>query len=718
MISLVVQRVCIVQLLIICCVTLIQGEVKRKEVVLGQRIKEMDKEELTAYEKEIDDELEANTPDVSRPFYAKVDDASDNYKNKHDFGALHLEEGVKPTMAELIDTCLRERQSEFIIFEQGMWVEYRSNDMRWKVGRVNRVIEQPPDDWDFDEEGEDPPQDRMEISYNIGVEGVVYEDNIRAAEAGLQAVFGKRPWLFQQFMLLQLEKRLRFDAAHEYDFEQIDNLKFATKRYDAWLNAPENEDFKKLHDKQPEITQKLLKTHLLTPFDLCDFIVERKDEWNFNDPDISVYTYAGVLGAGLFTLTAVMGVQLFIPLILLYNNIVLSDGGASPRFEVTEIIDEEVDDVDIFVNNGNFLPFTNFDQFCSTDRDVFRYEGKVLLTLVIIIYLLSVVPDAALGFYRTSGGYFSTYSKINSLRQIIWEQQDDDIPQEIGYKVDRIMNTGYICLLYTLMLFVLLNTPLVLDIILNALAIEFIHRIDEVIADADWWDEGNRWIKAGTIELVIQATLRLRILESAQKICSEYDIDRKDYVAAVGGMQSLMNSNLARRDEKDERHMTDIERVFESVAREAESADDGYVLEEYRKKTVQFGIINKILGYFGKRKGLFKRYPEYRVWSRWEKVLFLPRLPSPDFDVGPNNKAKSSQVQLGKTDLREFREHVLSVLTFGELLSTLKTCVKNTNYTRIPLKVFIGLIEWFLYIVTLFFPFIVFGALFAVPLCY
>jgi len=76
------------------------------------------------------------------------------------------------------------------------------------------------------------------------------------------------------------------------------------------------------------------------------------------------------------------------------------------------------------------------------------------------------------------------------------------------------------------MLFILLNTPLVLDIILNALAIDYIHQIDEKLADADWWDDGNRWIRAGTVELVIQSTLRLRVLESGHRICKEYDINR------------------------------------------------------------------------------------------------------------------------------------------------------------------------------------------------
>ena len=52
--------------------------------------------------------------------------------------------------------------------------------MKWKVGPVNRVVKQAPDDWDFDTLGAEVPEDQLRISYNVGVEGIVSESQIRA----------------------------------------------------------------------------------------------------------------------------------------------------------------------------------------------------------------------------------------------------------------------------------------------------------------------------------------------------------------------------------------------------------------------------------------------------------------------------------------------------------------------------------------------------------
>ena len=52
--------------------------------------------------------------------------------------------------------------------------------MKWKVGPVNRVVKQAPDDWDFDTLGAEVPEDQLSISYNVGVEGIVSESQIRA----------------------------------------------------------------------------------------------------------------------------------------------------------------------------------------------------------------------------------------------------------------------------------------------------------------------------------------------------------------------------------------------------------------------------------------------------------------------------------------------------------------------------------------------------------
>eukprot|EP00924_Labyrinthula_sp_SR-Ha-C_P000902 augustus_masked-scaffold_7-processed-gene-7.51-mRNA-1 protein AED:0.04 eAED:0.04 QI:0/-1/0/1/-1/1/1/0/683 len=644
-------------------------------------------------------------------YFASDDNNNQTYHNEHNI-ALRLKTNIPPSVKSLVETVLDPRTNDHIMFEQSMYVEYRSNDMRWKVGLVNRVLRQPPDNWDFDLQGE-IPESKLEIYYNVGVEGVVSTDNIRAPKLGLQAVFGKRPWLWQQLTLLQLERRLRFDENHEYDFDEIDNLEFATSRYDDWLESEKNQDFKEWHDAQPVYAQQMLRSHLMTPFDMLDFITERKDEWDFDDPAISVYTYLGVLGSGVLLAVAILVIQVGAPLVLLYNAILLSDGDPNPRF----FVDNDTG----LPENGNFFPGTDFNTFCLTDSSEDfpgRIEGKILVFFVILLYLVTVIPDSMLTFFHTSGGADTTYSKINSLREIIWAQNDDDIQQQIGYKLDRFMNTGYIALLYSIMLFILINTPLPLDIILNALAIEFIHEIDERLANAEWWDGGNRWIRAGTMELVLQGNLRLRVLESRKQICDEFGIDPEVYNDAMG-KKSLCNATQAKLDDKNQRFMSRKERIYDVVAEQAKNEGNAFVEAEYRKSIEQFGISGKTAVFFRIReKGMFHRYTSYRVWSLWEKVLFLPAVPSEDTLFAAKTDERNADVTFGKSDYREFFVHVTSVLLGLELLRSVQQCITYGNLGQVPIRIFMGLLEIFFYIMQLLFPVLTVGFVAFFPYCY
>eukprot|EP00968_Pinguiococcus_pyrenoidosus_P018845 scaffold1954_cov268-Pinguiococcus_pyrenoidosus.AAC.282 len=67
-------------------------------------------------------------------------------------------------------------------------------------------------------------------------------------------------------------------------------------------------------------------------------------------------------------------------------------------------------------------------------------------------------------------------------------------------------------------IFILFNTTDATDILLNALAIEFIAELDEEIAAADWWDPERRYIQAGTVELTIRSTLRMHLLEDYREV--------------------------------------------------------------------------------------------------------------------------------------------------------------------------------------------------------
>lgn len=46
-------------------------------------------------------------------------------------------------------------------------------------------------------------------------------------------------------------------------------------------------------------------------------------------------------------------------------------------------------------------------------------------------------------------------------------------------------------------IFNILNQASPTDVMLNALALEFVLKIDEEYAKTDWWDPNRRWLKAG-----------------------------------------------------------------------------------------------------------------------------------------------------------------------------------------------------------------------------
>jgi len=105
--------------------------------------------------------------------------------------------------------------------------------------------------------------------------------------------------------------------------------------------------------------------------------------------------------------------------------------------------------------------------------------GKTMAFLVVCFYMFKVVPDTFVSFYNTAGTADTTYSRLMSLRKQVWDQGDDRMLQMMGYKMDLYMNTAFECLLYLFNLFIIFNTNDILDVILNALAIEFVHQLDE-----------------------------------------------------------------------------------------------------------------------------------------------------------------------------------------------------------------------------------------------
>lgn len=661
----------------------------------------------------------------NEPYYFDADESTGGYKNKHGF-SLMMRPSQRPTIATLVETCRVDRTMPGLIqFEQGMWVEFLSRDMTWNVGVISRVVKQPPGpkEWDYGKENAIPPFNLWKVSYNIAGVGVIRREDIRAPTIGLQSIFGKRPWLWQQFTLLQLERRTRFDFDNESDFEVLDYVQFAAVRYDRWLNAPENADFKELHDKEHEITRHLLKKNLMSPFLLMNEISQQNELWDFSDGDISLYTYMSVLGAGVMVTVIGVAIQVIGPLVLFYSTLFVTDGELNQRFDVE--LDE--DGISVVASNGGFFPSTDFNQFCR-DFQSPQTEGKILIALVVLVYITTILPESFQKMYRATGVSGSTFSKINGLRRSLWVKNEDTILQQIGFKVQSLMNTGYVCILYGIMLFILLQTPNVLDLILNALAIDFIAQYDNRIAHSEWWDVDRRWLKAGTIEMVFRNSLCLKTIENPYRLCQKYDIDYKTYSDVLGGAKPLKSLRQARKDEMNQKFMTKKERVFAAVVKYACDGNLTAVIEEYKKDTVGFGYADTGFSkLFGFAAGFFTRFTAYRTWSRWEKILFLPKLPikaEAEVETGTTKKGKqrhkdkAANVQCKKNGSQHVVTLLIRILLGIEWFTSTLRAFKNGHFLQIPILFVLGMLEYVFLVIQLTFPLALFTGLFGLPFCY
>lgn len=659
-----------------------------------------------------------------------------------------------PTIEDCVFSVMTLPKNEDIEFEQGYWVEVLGNDMVWHLGLCKRVVAQAPDDYDYD----DPENDGKPIPYNyffnVGAQKLVPAKYVRAPETGLKKVFGLRPWLWQQYALLKIEKYLRFDADHERDYAECDCIRFADKLWNEFLEDPKNADFKEFYDKFDDGPQDKLVSHLLSPFLLMDEIVENEEDWDLHDSDISVYTYLSVIGSGWIIVLIVMFVQLIVPIILLYASV-----SSSERFFIDQPYPYNI--------------LTDWETFCVPTGSL---GGKIMNVAVLAVYIIRVVPDSFYSFFNTAGSNDTPYSRLNSLRKIVWDQGDDTVGQMVGYKAQLYMNTAYIVVLYSIMLFILFNTNDVIEIILNALAIEFIHQIDEEISLADWFDAGDRWITGGAIELTIRANIRLDYLSTPSKLCKYYGIDKEKLKEALGTnvtgqSHSLKNYKLAMKDEQNPEFMNFEDKLWLKCEQYALKSNNTGALKQYKKYQVEFGSIVGVLNKLHiTDTAFFRRYPAYRTWSRWEKVLYLPKLSSFNIEEYRKNHAAISDVQFGidvsdnkdetaiapladgtgnasflntksivpvskrgtsieginnyhperidTHDLYDFFLDLFAVFTLASLVSSVITAVEQRTYASVPFRIIDGILEVVAYLLQILFPVFLIGLFFLLFACY
>lgn len=628
----------------------------------------------------------------------------------------------KPTLQELVDTVLAQ-EGEELSFKRGDWVEYLGDDMIWHVEQIRGVVRQAPDDWDWsapENEGLEPKYEKL---YKVGGDKLRSAETVRATEQALQRIFGQRPWVFQQWAMLGLERQVRFQEDHEDDFEEVDCQQYVVDKWLWWLKHPDNEEFRKLFESYNDAQQEALEACIFTPFELLDNITE-SDSWHFEDDDISIFTYTSILGSGNLLALGASALQFVIPTILVLNAL-----EESPRFEFSE-----ANDYSLVVNE---------DKICAGES---KLNGKAIIFSVLIMYVTTVVPEVLLRFYRTVGDAATSYSRLSSLRQMVWRQQDDTIVQKMGYKMDMYMNAGYPALLYVCMLFILFNTDNVLDILLNALAVEFVQQIDEQIAASGWYDPDNRWISAGAWSLAAQATVRLRVLEDPAAFCAKYDINPEDYVDALKPeladepkasklrafpYLSLSNPARALKDDVNPRYWSNQDEAVKiECANYARKNKNEEALRQFEKQTVNFSLydqfVTDILPYT-QSTGIFDQFKRFRTWGMWEEVLFLPPVPTRIEDIEEEvatDKVKRFQAK-ERTTMDKFIQEVMEVLTLTRYFKDVSRVIyrnrKRTWLEILPLiifTVFDGILQWFFYVIILSFPVFIVAATVIIPICY
>jgi len=269
------------------------------------------------------------------------------------------------------------------------------------------------------------------------------------------------------------------------------------------------------------------------------------------------------------------------------------------------------------------------------------------------------------------------------------------------------------------MLFILFNTVDVLDIILNALACEFVHQLDEKIAHSDWWDSDLRYIQAGTQQLVLQAFVRLRVIESPRNFCKYFHIDPKDYESALGSRTaSLRDKRVARRDESDQQWMTEAEASERERGEYARHIGNDSAEEYYIKLPHYYGVKEWVMGKFGVNSvAMFERTREFRTWSRWNAVLYLSKLPNhPEFDPSAIKVSKS------KTDysvsVLDFFLEIVQVLTFYKLFVNVYRALKLHQYARALFLLFDSVLNWIAYLMQVIFPIFIITGLWFIPFCF
>ncbi|KAH9255263.1 hypothetical protein BASA81_006703 [Batrachochytrium salamandrivorans] len=587
---------------------------------------------------------------------------------------------ASPTEENMEDSVGRELSSTKLKFEPGQWCEYLGLDMKWHLAQVKQVVKVAPRNWTFKAD-RNPDWD---LVYAFpGMMDLVPKQRIRAPEEALKRKFGLRPWVWQQWAFLKVEGMVRFQRFHERDFETLSFGLTANLFFTQWLDDERNQDFKLFFDSRSQRECDQLVQHLLTPFVLMDEISKNPDgTWDFNKADnISLYQYVSLLGAGWLTCLGSLAVQCSIPILLLYEAV-----ASSERF-------------DLHNHTEN-----SWERFCKPNEEFSDFDaGLVINIVVLLLYVMRNLPKVVLAYFDTMGEADTINSRVESLRTLVYYRGEATTGMRIGYRIERFMNSTYIALANTMMLFTLFLTDEASEIILNALAIEFVIMYAEEVVRMRWIDPYFRYLRAAATEMVTRYYLDPEVLSSPEKFCAEFDLPIEYYTMQLGherSSASLCDSKQASLDKINPQYMLPKDKVWALAKNVAKRNHDRVAHRLFEKPIEKFDWVSRLVGI--RHQGLFNRWPNYRTWSKWELVLFAspcgedylpPNLPS------TTNKGYylNEDAEYSSSDYaywRFVRQGVSTLMCF-RLAQSLRATTKYHSIYRMCGAIVDGSIEWF-----------------------
>jgi len=246
------------------------------------------------------------------------------------------------------------------------------------------------------------------------------------------------------------------------------------------------------------------------------------------------------------------------------------------------------------------------------------------------------------------------------------------------------------------------------------------------------------------LENIICAELKLDLCRDHRIFCDEMDIDPDRYDLEVGG--ALSDLKQARSDETKTMYcLSAKDRMWLECAAAAAASGNHEALEQFKEPNVGFGMVDQLLlAAKVDMPSIFKRYEDLYTWSRWDKVIFLSRVPrvvkgvpkmshfhklpsnfylqfqKPDEDEGDRPVRPVPHVRTYKREkppafynfnptsswspMRRFRDSVLATFSGEDIKKSVNMALRRKFYVSVPVRALDGLFEIGAYLFVVMFP--------------